>query len=81
MFAAFTVGRPPRRPEKAPAGRSLKAIAAAAAAEAERRAICQALQAAKGNKSAVARLLQVAYKTLHLKMKRYGICAREFQAA
>jgi two-component system nitrogen regulation response regulator GlnG len=59
-----------------PAGRSLKAIAAAAAAAAERLAIHQALQAAKGNKTAVARGLGVDYKTLHLKMKRYGICAR-----
>lgn len=61
-------------------GCSLKGIAAAAAAEAEQRAIRQALQAAKGNKSAVARLLDVDYKTLHLKMKRYCICAGEFRA-
>lgn len=61
--------------------RSLKTIVAAVTAETERRAICQALQVAKGNKSAVARTLHVDYKTLHLKMKRYGICAREFQAA
>jgi two-component system nitrogen regulation response regulator GlnG len=72
---------PVEDPDMAPAGRSLKAIATAATAEAERRAICQALQAAKGNKSAVARRLQIDYKTLHLKMKRYGICAREFQGA
>jgi two-component system nitrogen regulation response regulator GlnG len=63
----------------APAGRSLKAIAAAAAAAAERWAIRQALQATKGNKSAVARLLGVDYKTLHVKLKRYGISAREFR--
>jgi DNA-binding NtrC family response regulator len=60
-----------------PAG--LKAIAAAAAADAERRAIRQALQATNGNKSAVARLLGIDYKTLRLKMKRYGICRHEFQ--
>lgn len=59
-----------------PAGRSLKTIAAAAAETAERQAIGEALQAAKGNKTAVARVLGVDYKTLHLKMKRYGICAR-----
>jgi two-component system nitrogen regulation response regulator GlnG len=61
----------------APAG--LKAIAAAAAADAERRAIRQALRATKGNKSAVARLLGVDYKTLLLKLKRYGIRGREFE--
>jgi two-component system nitrogen regulation response regulator GlnG len=73
---------PVEDPAAAPAERrSLKDIATTAAAEAERRAICQALQAAKGNKSAVARVLGIDYKTLHLKMKRYGICAREFQAA
>jgi transcriptional regulator with PAS, ATPase and Fis domain len=59
-----------------PPGRSLKTIAAAAAEAAERQAIGEALQAAKGNKTAVARVLGVDYKTLHVKMKRYGICAR-----
>jgi two-component system nitrogen regulation response regulator GlnG len=58
--------------DEAPAGRSLKAIAAAAAADAERRAIGQALKVTKGNKSAVARLLGINYKTLLLKVKRYG---------
>ena len=61
----------------APTG--LKAIAAAAAAGAERQAIRQALQATNGNKSAVARMLGVDYKTLLLKLKRYAICWHEFE--
>ena len=40
-----------------------------------------ALQATRGNKSQAARLLQVDYKTLHLKMKRYEIEAGEFRAS
>jgi DNA-binding NtrC family response regulator len=72
---------PVREADSAPQGRSLKVIAAAAAAVAEREAISQALQATKGNKSAVARLLGVDYKTIQLKVKRYGLCAREFQAS
>jgi two-component system nitrogen regulation response regulator GlnG len=54
---------------------SLREVAAQAAGEAERRAIHRALQAARGNKSEAARLLQTDYKTLHLKMRRYGIRA------
>ena len=60
-------------------GPSLKEIAGRASAEAERQAIRLALQATRGNKSAAARLLRVDYKTLYLKMKQYGIEAREFQ--
>ena len=60
---------------------SLREIADRAAAEAERQAICVALHATHGNKSEAARLLRVDYKTLHLKMKRYGIEAAEFRAS
>src|SRR5207245_8806827 len=60
---------------------SLKEIAARAAAEAERQAIRLALHATRGNKSEAARLLRVDYKTLHLKMKRFGIEAGEFRAS
>ena len=60
---------------------SLREIADRAAAEAERQTIRLALQATRGNKSRAARLLQVDYKTLHLKMKRYEIEAREFRAS
>jgi len=47
--------------------------------EAERQAIRLALQATRGNKSEAARFLRVDYKTLHLKIKHYGIEAREFR--
>jgi DNA-binding NtrC family response regulator len=67
-----------RRPSE---GRpSLGEIADRAVAEAERQAIRLALQATLGNKSEAARLLRVDYKTLHIKMKRYGIEARGFRA-
>jgi two-component system nitrogen regulation response regulator GlnG len=65
--------------EPAPAGSSLKEIADAASADAERQAIGRALQATRGNKSEAARLLRTDYKTLHLKMKQYGIAARQFR--
>ena len=58
---------------------SLKEIADRAAAEAERQAIRLALHATRGNKSEAARFLRVDYKTLYLKMKRYGIEAEEFR--
>jgi DNA-binding NtrC family response regulator len=58
---------------------SLKAIAEAAAAEAEQKAIHRVLEATKGNKSEAARLLRTDYKTLHLKMKQYGIDAARFR--
>jgi two-component system nitrogen regulation response regulator GlnG len=58
---------------------SLEEIAERAIAEAERQAIGLALQATLGNKSEAARLLRVDYKTLHIKMKRYGIDAGEFR--
>ena len=58
-------------------GRSLHEIASSAVAEAERSVIREALEARRWNKSASARLLRVDYKTLHIKMKRYGIAAQE----
>src|SRR6266480_769308 len=67
------------RPEEpAPAGSSLKQLAQAATVDVEGRAIRAALQATRGNKSEAARLLHVDYKTLHLKMKQYGISAVQF---
>jgi DNA-binding NtrC family response regulator len=52
---------------------SLKEIANLAVAEAERQAIKLALQITHGNKSEAARLLRTDDKTLHVKMKQYGI--------
>jgi len=58
---------------------SLKEIADCAAAAAERQAICVALHATHGNKSEAARLLRVDYKTLHVKIKQFGISAAQFR--
>jgi transcriptional regulator with PAS, ATPase and Fis domain len=55
------------------AGRSLKEIASGAVEAAEREAIAGALQAAGGNKSAAARSLQIDYKTLFAKLRRYQL--------
>ena len=60
-----------------PTSGSLKEIAEAAAAAAERRAILDALRATGGNKSKAARLLQVDFKTLHVKMRKLGIDSQE----
>lgn len=67
----------PREP--IPVGLSLKEIADAAAADAEQQAIRRALQASRGNKSEAARHLRVDYKTLHVKMKQYGIASAQFK--
>jgi DNA-binding NtrC family response regulator len=58
---------------------SLKEIAEAAATDAERQAIRRVLHATRGNKSEAARHLRTDYKTLHLKMKQYGIDAGRFK--
>ena len=58
---------------------SLREMASRVAAEAERQAIRLALRATRGNKSEAARLLRVDFKTLHLKMKQYGIPAGQFR--
>jgi DNA-binding NtrC family response regulator len=62
-------------------GSSLKELADLAVLDAEGQAIRLALQATGGNKSEAARLLRVDYKTLHLKMKRFGIQAEAFRAS
>jgi DNA-binding NtrC family response regulator len=59
-------------------GRPLKQIAEEAARTAEREAILETLRVTKGNKSQAARALQTDYKTLHLKIKHFGIRARDF---
>jgi DNA-binding NtrC family response regulator len=60
------------------AGLSLREVADAAAEAAERHAISEALRSVRGNKSQAARALDTDYKTLHLKMKRFGIRAHDF---
>jgi two-component system nitrogen regulation response regulator GlnG len=61
--------------------RPLREIAAGAADAAERQAITEALRATGGNKSEAARMLQVDFKTLHLKMRRLGIAGRVLELA
>jgi two-component system nitrogen regulation response regulator GlnG len=73
--------RPPAVAEAASGELSLREVADVALADAERRAIREAMEAAKGNKSQAARLLRTDYSTLHTKMKRYGISARDFPVA
>jgi len=56
-----------------PLGSSLKDIGENGQEEAEKQAIRQALRSAQGNKSEAARVLKTAYKTLHGKIKKYGL--------
>jgi len=58
---------------------SLRQIVDSAVTRAEAEAIRRALASTLGNKSHAARLLRTNYTTLHGKMRRYGISAREFQ--
>lgn len=86
-LAVLPIGPPPLIMETAPRGESatppssLREIADAAAACAEQQAILRALQFTSGNKSEAARLLRTDYKTLHVKMKQYGIRASQFRNA
>jgi two-component system response regulator HydG len=70
--------RPAVQKPSLPAGLPLREIAARAAEAAERHAICETLRATQGNKSQAAKALQTDYKTLHVKLKRLGIRARDF---
>jgi DNA-binding NtrC family response regulator len=75
------LGKPGARPRVEAAtqpGRSLREVAAEAAEGAERRAIGEALRSSHGNKTRAARALDTDYKTLHLKMKRFGLRGRDF---
>jgi two-component system nitrogen regulation response regulator GlnG len=74
------VPRPPAAPMRVGLF-SLRQIVDAAVSRAESLAIRRALSSTAGNKSHAARLLRTNYTTLHAKMKRYGISAREFQLA
>jgi two-component system nitrogen regulation response regulator GlnG len=68
------------RPAGAPGTLSLSELARLAAGEAEQQAIREALRASGGNKSQAARALRTDFKTLHLRMKEYGISSRDFEA-
>jgi two-component system nitrogen regulation response regulator GlnG len=52
---------------------ALRDIVRTSTVHVERVAIAHALRKTGGNKSKAARLLQVDYKTLHSKVKEYGI--------
>ena len=54
-------------------GRSLTELVKAKAQNIEKHLIEEALRATGGNKSKAAKLLQVDYKTLHTKAKKYGL--------
>ncbi|WP_295389017.1 sigma-54 dependent transcriptional regulator [uncultured Thiodictyon sp.] len=56
-------------------GLSLKEIVRTRMADVERQVLFEALQRSRGNKAAVARMLQVDYKTVHTKLKTYGLGA------
>lgn len=60
-------------PNGLPAGMSLKEFVRLRTADVERQVLFDALQRSNGNKAAVARLLQVDYKTVHTKLKTYGL--------
>jgi len=77
LTAGAPAGAPPV-PEHAGGDLSLREVAELAAVQAERELIRHALQTTKGNKSQAARLLRTDYTTLHAKMKRYSISARDF---
>jgi len=58
-------------------GLSLKEISLKTTAHVEKEVIQGVLRVTGGNKSQAARLLRIDYKTLHYKLKEYGIRTRE----
>ncbi len=56
-----------------PPGTALRQIVESAVEQVERKAILDALRSAGGNKSHAAQVLEVDYKTLRLKIKKYGL--------
>ncbi|HET9869734.1 MAG TPA: helix-turn-helix domain-containing protein, partial [bacterium] len=54
-------------------GQSLKQIAETAVEQAEKQAIASVLKSTGGNKSQAAKILKTDYKTLHVKVKKYGL--------
>ena len=53
---------------------SLKEIVQRSVVTVEREVLTQALKHTRGNKAMAARLLHIDYKTMHSKLKQYGIC-------
>ena len=75
---ALPVSEPPAAPATATPGipldgSSLKEIVHRRMIDIERQVLMEALRHARGNKAAVARLLHVDYKTIHTKLKMYGL--------
>jgi len=58
-------------------GQALRKIVEKAAEEVEKQAIVNVLRSTKGNKSQAAKLLEVDYKTLRLKIKKYNLPVSE----
>jgi two-component system nitrogen regulation response regulator GlnG len=58
-------------------GLSLKEIVRRKTASVEREVLMEALRKTGGNKAKAARLLKIDYKTIHSKLKRYGISVAE----
>jgi two-component system nitrogen regulation response regulator GlnG len=54
-------------------GLSLKEIVQKTTADVESRILAKVLRKTGGNKAKAARLLQIDYKTIHSKIKQYGI--------
>jgi two-component system nitrogen regulation response regulator GlnG len=59
--------------EELPPQAGLKDLVRSGVAHIEREAIAKALKKARGNKAEAARILKVDYKTLHTKVKEYGL--------
>jgi DNA-binding NtrC family response regulator len=69
----------PRSSAPAAAGATLTAVGQAARESAERGAISEALRESKGNILRASKQLGVDNKTLHVKLKKYRIRARDFE--
>jgi DNA-binding NtrC family response regulator len=65
--------------QPSPAGATLTAVGQAARESAERQAISEALRESKGNILRASKQLGVDNKTLHVKLKKYRIRARDFE--
>ena len=69
-------GAAPAAPEGLPPNSSLKEISRCSAIASERAALSEVLEHTGGNKAQAARLLRIDYKTIHTKIKKYGITVK-----